>query len=231
MRGNGQDGAQERLPDLVIDLARDFPLDRLLHFPSRAARSLRAAWLFRVEVSAEDAFHHGRWIVRSACLTLAAFGDRLVFDHADEVSRQTIVRISLLHDAGVRVCQDYLPVPWNTGIMGNADFKQNESGSGRSVLARAARIVQDATDVDWSREPLTEYEAEVRRTWLAQQMERGPFGRIEIAELTFGLDDFGSDLQRALDGLFMLAELRAARQQRRSLRSARDQVNARRPHR
>jgi hypothetical protein len=85
--------------------------------------------------------------------------------------------------------------------------------------------VQDATEVDWSREPLTEYEAEVRRTWLAQQMERGPFGRIEIAELTFGLDDFGSDLQAALVGLFMLGEVRAARRQRQSLRAARDAVN------
>lgn len=93
------------------------------------------------------------------------------------------------------------------------------------VIARATRIVQDATEVDWSREPLTEYEAEVRRTWLAQQMERGVFGRIEIVELTFGLDEFGSDLQRALDGLCMLAEVRRARQQRRSLRSARAAVN------
>jgi hypothetical protein len=89
--------------------------------------------------------------------------------------------------------------------------------------------VEDATEVDRSHEPLTEYEAEVRCTWIAQQMGRGPFGRIEIAELTFGLDQFGSDLQRALDGLFMLAEVRAARQQRRSLRSARDTVNRARP--
>ncbi len=93
------------------------------------------------------------------------------------------------------------------------------------MIARAARIVHNATEVDWSRNPLTEYEAEVRRTWLAQQMERGPFGRMEIAGLTFGMDEFGSDLQEALDGLFMLAEVRAARQQRRSLRFARDAVN------
>ncbi len=96
------------------------------------------------------------------------------------------------------------------------------------MLARAAHIVQDATEVDWSREPLTEYEAEIRRTWLAQQMERGPFGRIEIAELTFGMDDFGSDLQRASTGLHACGgpcRTPAAR----SLRSARDQVNARRP--
>ncbi len=104
-----------------------------------------------------------------------------------------------------------------------------EEASDTDVIARATRIVQDATEVDWSREPLTEYEAEVRRIWLAQQMERGPFGRIEIAELAFGLDEFGSDLQRALDGLVMLAEVRAARQQRRSLRSARDAVNRARP--
>jgi hypothetical protein len=104
-----------------------------------------------------------------------------------------------------------------------------EEASSTDVIARATRIVEDATEVDWSREPLTEYEAEVRRTWLAQQMERGTFGRIEIAELTFGLDELGSDLRRALDGLFMLAEVRKARQQCQSLRSARDAVNRARP--
>jgi hypothetical protein len=97
------------------------------------------------------------------------------------------------------------------------------------VLARAAQIVLDATEVDWSRDPLTEYEAEIRRTWLAQQMERGSYGRIEIAELTFGMRDMGADLREALDGIFMLAEVRAARCQRESLRSARDAVNRRRP--
>jgi hypothetical protein len=89
--------------------------------------------------------------------------------------------------------------------------------------------VQDATEVDWSRDPLTEYEAEIRRTWLAQQMQRGAFGRIEIAELAFGRDEFGTDLREALDGLFMLAEVRSVRQQRRSLRFARDAVNRGRP--
>ncbi len=97
------------------------------------------------------------------------------------------------------------------------------------VIARAARVVHDATEVDWSRDPLTEYEAEVRRTWIAQQMERGPFGRMEIAELTFGMDELGTDLREALDGLFMIAEVRVARRTRGSLRCARDQVNGRKP--
>ncbi|HEV2641975.1 MAG TPA: hypothetical protein VGT98_04685 [Candidatus Elarobacter sp.] len=97
------------------------------------------------------------------------------------------------------------------------------------VLARAAQIVLDATEVDWSRDPLTDYEAEIRRTWLTQQMERGTYGRIEIAELTFGMRDMGADLREALDGIFMLAEIRAARSQSESLRSARDAVNRRRP--
>jgi len=96
-------------------------------------------------------------------------------------------------------------------------------------VAQAAKIVRDATEVDWSRDPLTEYEAEVRRTWLVQQMEGGPFGRMAIADLSFGLDECGTDLQEALDGLFMLAEVRAARQQRRSLRLARDTVNHAQP--
>ena len=104
-------------------------------------------------------------------------------------------------------------------------FGPPDDASNTDVIARAARIVHDATEVDWSRDPLTEYEAEVRRTWLAQQMDRGPFGRMEIANLTFGMDECGTDLQEALDGLFMLAEVRAVRQQHRSLRSARDAVN------
>ena len=122
-----------------------------------------------------------------------------------------------------------MPLRQNASIMKEGREERCDEGPETDVIARATRIVQDATEVDWAREPLTEYEAEVRRTWLAQQMERGPFGRIEIAELTFGLDEFGSDLQRALDGLCMLAEVRAARQQRRSLRYARDAVNCRRP--
>lgn len=113
--------------------------------------------------------------------------------------------------------------------MGNGDFELKEGEAGGRVLARAARIVLDATEVNWSRDPATNYEAELRRTWLAQQMERGPFGRIEIAELAFGMDDMGADLREALDGLFMIAEVRAARCQRKSLRSARDEVNRREP--
>ena len=100
-------------------------------------------------------------------------------------------------------------------------------GSERALLARANQIVLDATEVDWSRDPLTDYEAEIRQTWLAQQMERGTYGRIEIAELTFGMREMGADLCEALDGLFMLAEVRAARRHRESLRSARDAVNRR----
>ena len=97
------------------------------------------------------------------------------------------------------------------------------------AIARATRIVHDATEVDWSRDPATDYEAEVRRTWLSQQMQRGSFGRIEIGDLAFGMDEMGTDLREALDGLFMIAEVRAARQRRGSLRSARDQVNGRQP--
>ncbi|HWT07344.1 MAG TPA: hypothetical protein VN224_16380 [Xanthomonadales bacterium] len=111
--------------------------------------------------------------------------------------------------------------------MEGSAFSRPEDVSETDLIARATRIVHDATEVDWSRDPLTEYEAEIRRTWLAQQMERGPFGRMEIADLSFGLDEFGSDLREALDGLFMLAEVRSVRQQRRSLRSARDAVNRR----
>jgi hypothetical protein len=60
-------------------------------------------------------------------------------------------------------------------------------------------------------------------------MDRGPLGRIEIAGLAFGMDEMGTDLREALDGIFMIAEVHAARRQRGSLRSARDQVNGQ-PH-
>jgi hypothetical protein len=107
------------------------------------------------------------------------------------------------------------------------DLDRFDAAAERSVVAQAARIGLDATEVDWSRDPVTEYEAEIRQTWLVQQMERGPFGRMEIAELSFGLDDIGTDLEEALDALVMLEEVRAARRQRRSLRAARDEVNHR----
>jgi hypothetical protein len=122
-----------------------------------------------------------------------------------------------------------MPLCQNASIMRGSVDDRDDSAFATSLIARAARIVHDATEVDWSRDPLTEYEAEVRRTWLAQQMECGPFGRIEIAELAFGMDDMGTDLREALDGLFMIAEVRAARDQRRSLRSARDEVNRHEP--
>lgn len=113
-------------------------------------------------------------------------------------------------------------------MRGNRDDRR-QIVSDTGLLARAVRIVHDATEVDWSRDPLTEYEAEIRRTWLAQQLERGPFGRMEIADLTFGMHEMGTDLREALDGLFMIAEVRAARTQRGSPRRARDEVNRRQP--
>ena len=106
---------------------------------------------------------------------------------------------------------------------------RSDRDSGTRLLARAARIVHDVTEVDWSRDPRTEYEAEIRRTWLAEQMESGPFGRIEIADLAFGMDEMGTDLRDALDGIVMIAEVHAARRQRGLLRSARDLVNGRQP--
>jgi len=120
-----------------------------------------------------------------------------------------------------------VPLCQNASVMKGSHDGRRQVGSDTGLLARATRIVHDATEVDWSRDPLTGYEAEVRRTWLAQQMERGPFGRIEIAELAFGMDDMGADLREALDVLFMIAEVRAARGQLRSLRSAREEVNRR----
>ncbi|HEV2740749.1 MAG TPA: hypothetical protein VGU66_19465 [Candidatus Elarobacter sp.] len=118
-----------------------------------------------------------------------------------------------------------MPLCQNASIMRGSRKDRDETISGQALISQATQIVLDATEVDWSRDPLTDYEAEIRRTWLAQQMERGTYGRIEIAELTFGMREMGADLREALDGVFMLAEVRAARRHRESLRSARDEVN------
>jgi|SRR5437660_6526723 len=122
-----------------------------------------------------------------------------------------------------------MPFRQNASIMKNARRHFADRASSNALLARAARIVFDATEVDWSRDPVTDYEAEVRRTWLSQQMDRGSYGRIEIADLAFGMDELATDLREALDGVYMIAEVRAARRQRGSLRSARDQVNGGQP--
>ena len=122
-----------------------------------------------------------------------------------------------------------MPLCQNASVMKGSRGKRDESIGTRDLISQATQIVLDATEVDWSRDPVTEYEAEIRRTWLTQQIELGTYGRIEIAELTFGMRDMGADLREALDGVFMLAEVRAARRQRESLRSAREAVNRRRP--
>ena len=122
-----------------------------------------------------------------------------------------------------------MPLRQNASIMKTDHGESAEDACKADVIARASRIVLDATEIDWRRDPLTEYEAEVRRTWLADQMNRGPFGRIEIADLAFGMDEMGTDLREALDGVFMLAEVHAVRRQRRSLRCARDAVNRAEP--
>src|ERR1700736_1139853 len=122
-----------------------------------------------------------------------------------------------------------MPLCQNASIMKGSHGKRDEAVGAHNLIIQATQIVLDATEVDWTRDPLTDYEAEIRRTWLAQQIERGTYGRIEIAELTFGMREMGSDLRETLDGVFMLAEVRAARRQRESLRSARDAVNCRRP--
>ena len=122
-----------------------------------------------------------------------------------------------------------MPLCQNASIMKGSHGKRDGAVGAHNLIIQATQIVLDATEVDWTRDPLTDYEAEIRRTWLAQQIERGTYGRIEIAELTFGMREMGSDLRETLDGVFMLAEVRAARRQRESLRSARDAVNCRRP--
>ncbi len=44
-------------------------------------------------------------------------------------------------------------------------------------MAQAAAIVRDATQVDWSREPQTEYERAIRAAFIAQRLGCNvPFG-------------------------------------------------------
>ena len=101
----------------------------------------------------------------------------------------------------------------------------------RDPISVAARIVQDATEVDWSREPATEYEAAIRAEYLRVQVQTFG-GRSAIMHLAFLHDEgMGSDLQAAADEALRITSARVAQYDRDALDAARRAVDGRRPRR
>jgi hypothetical protein len=92
-------------------------------------------------------------------------------------------------------------------------------------LAAAARIVEDATVVDWSREPLTEYEALVREEMLAHFMAT-PLGWCEVVLMEGDCDEdaIGSDLRSAAAEALKRIEARLADYKQQDLQTAREAV-------
>jgi len=101
----------------------------------------------------------------------------------------------------------------------------------RTLLDAAARIVQDATEVDWSREPLTEYEAAIRAEYLGAGLLTLD-GRSEIMHLAIMREpNAASDLRAASDEAVRIIAARLASYERTSLAAARRAVDARKPRR
>jgi hypothetical protein len=106
-----------------------------------------------------------------------------------------------------------------------------ESRRRRDPISVAARIVQDATEVDWSREPATEYEAAIRAEYLREQVQTIG-GRSAIMHLAFLHDEgMGNDLQAAADEALRIISARVAQYDRDALAAARRAVDGRRPRR
>ncbi len=101
----------------------------------------------------------------------------------------------------------------------------------RKLLDAAARIVQDATEVDWSREPVTEYEAAIRTEYLSSALQTFG-GRSEIMHLSFMHDHYiGNDLSIAAAEALRIIVARVASADRAALAEARRAVDARKPRR
>jgi hypothetical protein len=101
----------------------------------------------------------------------------------------------------------------------------------RKLLDEAARIVQDATEVDWSREPATEYEAAIRAEYLSHGLLTFT-GRSEIIHLAIMREaNVANDLQAASDEAVRIITERVASYERASLAEARRAVDARKPRR
>ncbi len=61
--------------------------------------------------------------------------------------------------------------------------RHRRPGTAPDPLREAGRIVREATEVDWSHEPGTKYEAELRAAFLARHLERGSLGWMELTAL------------------------------------------------
>lgn len=95
-------------------------------------------------------------------------------------------------------------------------------------LAQATRIVEDATVVDWSRDPLTDYEAVLREEMLAQMMS-DPLGWCQISRLAdeCEADAIGTDLALAAREAVRRIEDRLAEYRRQDLEAAREAAERR----
>jgi hypothetical protein len=97
------------------------------------------------------------------------------------------------------------------------------------LISAASRIVQDATEVDWCREPGTEYEGAIRAEYLATHL-RTTLGRSSVMYLAFLYEGrMGSDLEAAADEALRIITERVAKYERDALDEARRAVDDRRP--
>ena len=100
---------------------------------------------------------------------------------------------------------------------------------GRELLDAAARIVQDATEVNWSREPATEYEAAIRTEYLNTAVLTFS-GRSEIMHLAFTHESMAAtDLVAASEKALEIISARVKAAELASLAEARRAVDARKP--
>lgn len=96
-------------------------------------------------------------------------------------------------------------------------------------VSEAAQIVRDATEVDWSRDPLGEYEAAIRARFLRDSLLTFT-GRGRIMHLSSVHEPcMGEDLRVAAESAFKIISARVARDQRDAIEEARRAVDQRKP--
>ena len=95
-------------------------------------------------------------------------------------------------------------------------------------VSEAGRIVRDATEVDWAREPATEYERAIRAMFLSDYVQtcEGRFAIMHLAVVHS--QSMASDLEAAADDALRIASARIAACDHEALRNARRMVDRRR---
>jgi len=94
-------------------------------------------------------------------------------------------------------------------------------------VGQAAAIVRDATEVDWSRDPRSEYESAIRRAFIAARLANDvPFGWIDLMTMAMErrphvADDLAAAASEAQDRL----RERVDESERQALRDAREAVD------